>query len=672
MFRAFTQFGKDAEDGRNMSVQAGIWNFGGEPIQRTLLEQISATAAAYGPDGETTYFDGPMGMLHRPFHTTSESRLEQQPYVSSSGRVTTWDGRLDNRVQLIPQLLGVLAGDNTDVAIVAAALDSWGTDCFAKFRGDWAVATWHPKDRQLILARDYLGVKPLFYYLRPERLSWCSHLAALALCGDHFTVCDEYVAGYLAFYPDAHLTPYKEIQSVAPGAFVSFREGQAKTRRYWTFNTRLRIHHETDAEYEEQYRHLLRQAVRRRLRTDSPTLADLSGGFDSSSIVCMADDILAKEGAETPTLDTFSFYDLNEPDEDDLRHLSKVEQKRGRKGFHVDLGACSSSSPFDHPSFTASPHFDDRGAAAALPRILEEGGHRVLLTGTGGDEVNGQALDPRIVMADLFLQFRWIELSKQLTTWSLLIRRRPGLHLLFQALLQLAPSSVRANFTVQGKLAPFVNRAFARKHKISARQIEAAPSTLFLRPGVRDALQTVATLSRRVANAQPSLLEKRYPYLDQDLVEFLTAIPLEQLQRSGERRFLMRRAIGSILPQEVLTRTTKSRIGRCYCLLVQTHWARLVSSFSDPLSTHLGYIDRERLYQSLLRLKNGQVPTYSLGALRAVALEVWLSDASSRGVISIPGLLPRDGSDSVPSVVIKSRKEVKHNGIQQAGNYDTR
>lgn len=174
----------------------------------------------------------------------------------------------------------------------------------AKFRGDWAISTWHPKDRHLILARDYLGVKPLFYYLQPKRLTWCSHLAALALCGEQFTVCDEYIAGYLAFYPDAHLTPYHEIQSVPPGAFVSVRGGQLKTCRYWTLDTQLRNHHKTDAGYEEEYRFLFRQAVRRRLRTDSPTLSELSGGFDSSSIVCIADDILAKEGAETPRLDT--------------------------------------------------------------------------------------------------------------------------------------------------------------------------------------------------------------------------------------------------------------------------------------------------------------------------------------------------------------------------------
>ena len=215
--------------------------------------------------------------------------------------------------------------------------------------------------------------------------------------------------------------------------------------------------------------------MRRRLRTDSPALADLSGGLDSSSIVCMADDILANEKAAISRLDTFSFYDPNEPDEDDFRFLLKVEEKRGRTGFHVDLESQSAAFLDGDSTFAASPHFGDRvGSVAALSKIREDGGYRVLLSGTGGDETNGQALDPRIAMADLVLQFRWIELSKQLTIWSLLIRKRPWIQLLAQTLLQLAPVSIRARFSEQGQPTPFINPAFAVKHDISGRQIEAS------------------------------------------------------------------------------------------------------------------------------------------------------------------------------------------------------
>ena len=84
-----------------MSVQAGILNLDGGPINRECLDRISHNLIAYGPDGEASYFDGSIGILYRPFHSTPESHLERQPHVSAHGNVITWDGRLDNRDELI-------------------------------------------------------------------------------------------------------------------------------------------------------------------------------------------------------------------------------------------------------------------------------------------------------------------------------------------------------------------------------------------------------------------------------------------------------------------------------------------------------------------------------------------------------------------------------------------
>src|SRR5260370_14499295 len=195
----------------------------------------------------------------------------------------TWDGRLDNRDELIPQLWSDLTDDQSDVGLAGAAFDRWGTDCFAKLIGDWALAISNPREKELSLARDYLGIRHLFYYSTSKKVIWCSHLAPLALSGAQFTLCDEYVGGYLALYADAYLTPYREIRSVPPGKFVRIRDGIATVHNYWTYNPKRQIRYKTDIDYEEHFRHLFRQAVRRRLRTDSPVLAELSGGFDSSS-----------------------------------------------------------------------------------------------------------------------------------------------------------------------------------------------------------------------------------------------------------------------------------------------------------------------------------------------------------------------------------------------------
>src|SRR5437660_9954302 len=87
-----------------MSVQVGVWNLDGEQVDRKFLHDVGQSVAEYGPDGEFTQFSGSIGMLYRPFHTTSESRLQRQPHLSATGKLATWDGRLDNRDELISEL----------------------------------------------------------------------------------------------------------------------------------------------------------------------------------------------------------------------------------------------------------------------------------------------------------------------------------------------------------------------------------------------------------------------------------------------------------------------------------------------------------------------------------------------------------------------------------------
>jgi len=113
--------------------------------------------------------------------------------------------------------------------------------------------------------------------------------------------------------------------------------------RFWHFSPHTIIRYKTDRDYEEHFRHVFRQSVRRRLRSDAPVIAELSGGLDSSSIVCMADDILANEGADTRRLDTLSFYDKTEPKGDDWVYFHKIERQRGRVGIHIDSSKMAKS-----------------------------------------------------------------------------------------------------------------------------------------------------------------------------------------------------------------------------------------------------------------------------------------------------------------------------------------
>src|SRR6267378_5578727 len=115
-----------------MSVQFGRWNFDGKPVDRDYLEKARASIAPYGPDDAGSYVKNNITIVYHAFHTTRESRRESQPLVTSSGTVITWDGRLDNRKELTRESSDLLTAASTDVAIVAATYERWGTRCFAR------------------------------------------------------------------------------------------------------------------------------------------------------------------------------------------------------------------------------------------------------------------------------------------------------------------------------------------------------------------------------------------------------------------------------------------------------------------------------------------------------------------------------------------------------------
>ena len=200
------------------------------------------------------------------------------------------------------------------------------------------------------------------------------------------------------------------------------------------------------------------------------------------------------------------------------------------------------------------------------------------------------------------------------------------------------PLRVRALLVERGRLQPWISTKFAKKFRIRDTQLEDLPGSWFWRPGPRDSAQTIMTLSRDLTCAAPSRLEQRYPYLDQELVEFLTSIPFDQLLRPGCRRYLMRRALAHLLPPEVRERKTKVSASRCYPLTLQKHWWRVEHALYRPLSSSLGYIERDGLYEDLDQLRNGIVPLHLVRLLKALSLELWLRDVQKRGIVNIPPL----------------------------------
>jgi asparagine synthase (glutamine-hydrolysing) len=621
-----------------VSVQAGVWNFNGGPINRELIEGLCPSLRQQGPDGESSYLDGSIALIYRPFHTTAESYCEKQPYLSRRGFVLTWDGRLDNREVLIDELRSNLDVDLTDVAIIAAAFDRWEGDCFRRIIGDWAISIWKPDQRELIFAVDYMAIRHIFYYLKDDGIWWSTDLGALVLLsGDKFHIDDDYIAGYFADAPDAHLTPYREIREVPPGQSVRIRNGGALVERFWRFSPRSRIRYTTDAEYEEHFRYVFRQSVRRRLRSAFPVLAELSGGLDSSSIVCMADDVIANEGGQFSRLDTISYCDNTEPNGDDSIYLQKVEQKRGRVGTHIDgskVGRrmasfqCAEFSPLPGVLGIAQELSDARAA------VVRDAGYRVILSGIGGDEFMGGVPDPRALLGDLILQFKLGELAKQLSAWSL-VKRRPWIQLLWQSAIDMLSPSLGQYLANEAKVEPWIRKDFAERTRLAIRQLDIPEHFGLWLPTRRSYIGGVVLMASKLAKTMPlgsAPEEARYPYLDQTLIEFILSIPASQVLRPGERRSLMRRSLVGIVPAEILARRTKQVAARTPVLALEEHRDELQDTYRTAFSSSLGYIDATRLMKTIRDARVGKTASL-VRVFWAISLEYWLRGLAVRGLL---------------------------------------
>ncbi|HEY6249492.1 MAG TPA: asparagine synthase-related protein [Candidatus Angelobacter sp.] len=596
----------------------------GKPVDAGYLERVRSSLSRYGPDGSDLYKNENIAVLHCAFHTTKESRQEVQPCLLRSGDVICWDGRLDNRDGLIRELTGLLTTRATDLDIVAAAYERWGTDCFRKLVGDWAIAIWSHRTCRVILAKDFMGTRQLYYCLDENQITWSTTLELLVLlAGKTFPLNEEYIAGWLSFYPATHLTPYVGIHSVPASSMVILGPQPQKhmTTQYWDFDPSRTISYRTDAEYEEHFRTVFREAVRCRLRADLPITAELSGGMDSCSIVCMADALLAAGSAETPRLDTLSYYSDAEPNWNELPYITCVEAKRGRPGSHINIGSRKMFS-FDlqKTDFDVTPAcVRNQDAAAAMLTC-----NRVVLSGIGGDEVMGGVPTPVPELLDLLARGQLRELGHQLKLWAL-DKRIPWFHLLAEALREALPRPI-VGVPKQRLPAPWLNQGFLKRNRRAFRGYENRLRILGSRPSFQMNISTLNQLRRQLAcNASDSAAqyEKRYPYLDRNLLEFAYSIPRSQLVRPGRRRSLMRRALVGIVPTEIIERKRKAFVNRTPIVAIASEWPSLSQLCHNMNTAQFGFVDQQRFLTALETARmSGEIPVLRL--MRTVLTEAWL------------------------------------------------
>ena len=357
--------------------------------------------------------------------------------------------------------------------------------------------------------------------------------------------------------------------------------------------------------------------------------------MDSSAIVCMADEINANEGG-TP-VDTVSYYDDSEPNWNERPYFTVVEEKRGRIGHHIDVRNQNEWQPFDDDSLPAwTPAFAGGSSEAhrQFRDCLTARGNRVVLRGIGGDEMLGGVPNPLPELADLLVGCRLGPLAHQLKAWALILRR-PWFHLFRDTVRLFLPQSLRGR-APESKPPRWLTSHFAERYQSALLGYCSRIKAFCLPPSFQENLFTLDALRRQLVCSVPPTqppYEYRYPYLDRDLLEFLFAIPREQLVRPGQRRSLMRRALRGVVPDKILDRKRKAFVSRAPALAIRASLARRQGGREVLFLGSLGFVDEDKFVGEMKKtLSGGDVAVVPL--LRALILESWLQSLLERRVIA--------------------------------------
>jgi asparagine synthase (glutamine-hydrolysing) len=622
-----------------MSVLGGVLNFNSKPVEKEFLVSMGQALAARGPDGGGQYCSGSVGMVYRAFHTTEQSWAETQPLVSALGHLLCWDGRLDNREDLISVLRDDLHEDRTDLAIVMAAYLRWGLDFLPRLLGDFALSLWNSQDKSLLLARDPIGPRTLYYHLNDKRILWSTDLEALITLGEiDLAINDEYIADTLTSFPQLGQTPYKDVHGVKPAHAVIVRHRAIHVKRFWTLDPQNRIHYKTDAEYEEHFRHLFREAVRCRMRAAGAVWAELSGGLDSSSVVCMAHDLIRSGDVRVSGLETVSRVYDEENKSDEREYIQHVERRIGKRGVYLREDDHRFMSPLAANYSRTFPNMVADFVAEyfrGVDEVMEGSGARVLLSGEAGDEVASSIKDPAPMLTDLLVAGKLIALHKSLVVWCGGVNRRYFRVLLNKAVFNAIPSlrewRMRNAPEIRALNRTF-DAVFLKRMDLDGRRFRNRDVYGFLDYCGQEQAATFGRSVRLISagyHRELTNVEFRYPFTHRPLVEFLHAIPFDQRVRPRQTRSIVRRALTGLLPPEILARKDKGLAGPAYKLAARREWQRLESLFAEPRVCAHRYVNHNALREVVTAAKEG---TDRAGSYLAFILpiEYWLRAFETR------------------------------------------
>lgn len=548
---------------------AGVINLNKEPLDGGILEAMISTERHRGPDDKGVYVNGSAGLGHARLSIIDLSREAGQPMRNEDSRLfIVHNGEIYNYLELMKELsgLGHKFKSKSDTEVILHAYEEWGERCLSRFNGMWAFSIIDLNKRSLFCARDRFGVKPFYYYIDDGTFAFASEIKSL-LCHPKVRreVNDSAVYNYLVSgygYMDiSDETFFSGIRQLRQGhyATIALDGGPFTQKRYWDIDGRKRRALRPEEDTYDEFYALLEDAVRLRLRSDVPLGVSLSGGLDSSSVACVAAGLL-----KSSRLEAFSSC-FDDVAYDERRFIKPVLNKTNANAHYIFT---KPERLFDELEQIVWHQDEPYSTLSIFPqwyvmKLAREEGVKVLLTGQGGDEVlGGYHKYYFYLFADLVNSGKWVAARNEMRRYAEL--QVAGSDVAGKVIKIIAshmmPRSIKGTIRrcAERSVPQYMSKDFAANSTnrvFTERRFDSILNNDLYNALKISPLPSLLHIDDRSSMAHS--VESRAPFLDYRLVEFVFSLGPEYKIRHGITKYVLRRSMKGILPEEVLARTDK-------------------------------------------------------------------------------------------------------------------
>lgn len=609
---------------------AGILNPESSPVEQNAIEAMTRLMTHRGPDAEGYFLRGHVALGHRRLKIIDLEGGVQPLFNEDHSVVVVYNGEIFNfqEVKTALEAKGHIFRTHSDTEVIVHAYEEYGDQCPTHFRGMFAFAIYDMPRKRLLLARDRLGIKPLYYHFDGERLLFASEIKPILKAlgkrpGVERTLIDFYVS---VGYVPGEKTLFKGINRLLPGHTLAHDQNGLMVRQFWDIAA-LPMLDISVQEGEERLEQLLLESVRLRLMSEVPLGAFLSGGVDSSAIVACMTKMMSEP------VKTFTVGYNDDPASSELEYARVVA-----KSFNTDHHEfILESGDFFASLDTLLEHAEEpivESAAVALYQLsrLAREHVTVILSGEGGDEILAgyplyrkmQKIDalhavarflPNALRRQLGGMFGSEKISKYVD-WigTPLAQRYWGIS--NDVTPSLKPKMYRADFL------PEIGNAVGEHFEKLFNTIEQGTALrrmtyVDLKTWLPDDLLIKADKMTMACS-----LELRVPMLDHHLLEFATALPDHLRQRGGQGKYLLKKLMERYLPREIIYRKKQGFPVPIAVWFRGPLYERVREILLDSRTLSRGYFEPDYIRHVIERHRSG-AEDLSRRIFSLIALELW-------------------------------------------------